>query len=201
MQVNVVNGGSDAFSALLYEAPSESMLNYINTQMTNSAIALGNTYSSFLNNAKALYNKFNSTEAINAAKAIIMSNGIHLSDTQVMALTVDTLKNANYVMQQYIISHPKVNKLYNDNMCYGFAESFYDNEPGVNGTDRNDYRRVMDGVLDITEDEPVVVYYTSGDEQDDLVAMDTFSILDTWEAIEMALAKDIDPTSPDGDEL
>jgi len=201
MQVNVVNGGPEAFSALLYEAPNENMLNYLNTQMANAAEALAGTYNSFLDNARSIYNKFNSTEAINAAKAVIMSNSVHLSDTQVLSLTAETLKNANYVMQQYIMANPEVNKLHNDNMCYGFAETYYDEEPEVTGTDRNDYRRVMDGVLDITEEEPVVVYYTCGDDHDDLVAMDTFSILDTWEAIEQALADDIDPTSPDGDEL
>jgi len=201
MQVNVVNGGNTAFSALLYEAPSNSMLDYLTQQMGQAKQVLGEAYSGFIENATSIYNKFNSTEAINAAKAIVMANSMHLSDTQIMPLVEETLRNANYVMQQYIMAMPEVNTLANDNMCYGFAETYYDTEPGVTGTDRNDYRRVMDGVLDFDEEEAFVTYYTNGGDEEDLCAMDTFSILNTWNAVKQALSNDIDPTSPDGEEL
>lgn len=203
--VNTIGGGDLGFDALMYKPPTEQVMNYINTNIARATEVLGNAGSNFINHVKNTYDKFNNQSVINMGKSILYGVGSHMNDNVVMPLTMDRLPTANHIMQQYIIAQPEVNAMLQDNMCYGFQETYYDIEPGVVGTERNDYRRVMSGVVQHDEEEDLdyMVQYTSGDDEDetDLDPMDKLSVLDTWDSVMQALAAGIDPTSPDGDEL
>lgn len=200
--------GMDArsiMSNIIYNAPDSRLLNYLNASISNAASKLGNIATNMMDSVVSIYDKFNSAEAINQGKLLLNSIGQHLSDDAIYTVSHNDLYNANLIMQRYIIANPVVNQLVADNMCVGFSDTYIDLEPGVTGTERYDYRRVMDGVLDYDDDGVGVIRYYSQDDEDiygdELNVIDKFSILETWENVAYAIANEIDPTSYDGSEL
>lgn len=200
MNVNVVRGGRGSFNALLYNVPDNNTLNWINNNMNKAREALVGVGDTLMNTASMLYNKVNSNAAINSAKAMVSSQGDHGNQYMVYGLGYDNMGSANYIMQQYIMANPVVNKLYQDNMCNGFEETYYNPEPDVYGTDRLDYRRVMDGVLTEEDGCMVINHYSSTDDVE-LEPYDKWAILSTWAQAEQLILNDIDPTDPEGGEL
>jgi len=200
--VNTVGGGQLGFDALLYKPPSENVINYIQTNIARAGAALGEAGGNFMNRVHETYDKFNNQSVINMGKSLLYGAGVHINDNVVMPLAMNNLGNANYAMQQYIIANPVVNEMVNDNMCNGFQETYYDSEVGVTGTERNDYRRVMSGVVQEADDGSLYVsQYTSSEDIEDLDSMDKFSILETWDSVQQALSEGIDPTDPNGEYL
>ena len=147
MQVNVVSGGDAAVAALLYRPPDQNLLNYLNSKMQQAIDYTSNMVTGYAENMRAMYDKFNSSQAIQAAKMFMYNLGMNTSEMVIQRFHNFEDFNPNLLMQRYIMSCPEVSKLDKQNMCNGFAESYVDPEPGVYGTDRDDYRRVMDGVL------------------------------------------------------
>jgi len=202
MRVNVVDGGRDAFNTMLYNIPDNNTLNWLNNSMSTAREALTGIADHMVNAASDLYNRVNSNAAINAAKSLVANVGRHDNPYMIYGLQDDTVCNANYIMQQYVMANPQVQELYQNNMCYGFEESYYNPEPDVHGEDRYDYQRVMDGVLyeDNEHDEMVINHYSNTDEVE-ISTGDQHVILDSWAHVENMILNGIDPTDPDGGKL
>jgi len=204
MQVRTIQGGEQAISALLYKQQDPSLLQYLQNNIQAGADALGGVADNFVNQAKLMYDKFNNSALINASKALLYSTGTHFSQDIIIPVAYDNLGTTNLIMQQYIIAQPDVNKLYQDNMCSGYDGVYLDRENGITGTDRYDYRRVMDGVIqhdDNHNGEAYIMHYSQDDEEEELSFMDKSAILDTWANVVNALANGIDPTDPDMEQL
>jgi len=201
MQIRVINGGEQAFNAMIYQPPDQSILNHINSSMARVGEIVGTAGTAFMDTTKSLYEKFNNSAVLNAAKLMVYSLGGHMSQDQIFPLNYDNMHTANNIMQHYIMSDLTINKMYNDNMCYGFQNTYYDLEQGVVGKDREHYKAVMDGVLEIDEDGYCFTNTYSSSDAIELSHFDKYAILDTWAEAKRMLVKGIDPTSPDRDEL
>lgn len=197
MQVRVINGGQQAMNALLYKAPDQNLLNYMQQNISQATEMLGNAGSSFINTTKALYEKTNGSEVLNNAKALLFGVGNHLSQSAIYPIQYDNIQNTNLIMQSYIMANPVVNDLYRDDLINGYDGTYFNQEPGVWGTDRDDYRRVMDGVLQPQEEDAVIYHYSSGEDIDELDKFDKFAILETWETVNRYIAESMDPTDSD----
>ena len=200
MQVNVVSGGRDAFNALLYSTPNNSTLNWLNNNINRAREALTGVADHLVDATVNLYNKVNSDGMINAAKALVATHGSHTNEYMIYSVSPEHLGEANYIMQQYIMCNPKVQELYVDNLCYGFEETYYDPEPDLHGEDRDDYRRVMDGVVQFEGDDAYIMHYSSCDETE-ISTADKFAILETWQHVENLILCGKDPTDPEMGEL
>lgn len=201
MQVRVVGGdgltATDAFNALLYRPPDAALSSYLSNNMEKVQNFVGGVADGFVNNTRAMYDKFNNSAILNASKALVYGLGRHTNQNMIMPISYEHIQSANLVMQQYIIANPVINNMVHDNMCTGFESSYFDMEPGITGTDRNDYRRVMDGALQFEKNGSAYVeQYTNGDVMEDLDSMDQFAIRDTWLNAERMIANKLDPTDP-----
>lgn len=202
MVVNVIQGGDSAFDAMIYGQPTNSVLQYLNNSIESARVALGNAGSRFMDNARSMYEKFNGRAAIEQGKMLLMNIGSHVNQDAIYTVREDQIQNINIAMQRYVMSNPVVSKMYNKNMCYGYQETYLDNEPGVVGKDREDYGRVMDGMLYFDKDgDGLITHYSSSKEEDDLYITEKISILDTWHMVEQMIVKGIDPTDPNLGEL
>jgi len=201
MQVNVIRGGDAAFNALLYPPPDQKFLNYLQTNIQSAKESFTGLGTQFVNTVQNMYNKYNSTEAINASKALLQSTGTHFNQHVIYPVGYDNFNTANLMMQRYVMSQPSISEMYRDNMCHGYQETYFDPEPNTYGEDRTDYRRVMDGVLQYDEEDAYFNYYSQDSEEDDLDDMDKLSILDTWDNALRLINEGVDPTSPDLDDL
>jgi len=196
MQVRTIDGGRDAFNALLYNTPTAGTLDWLNNNINRARETLGGVADHLVEATTRLYNKVNSNAVLNAAKSLIAEQGGSIDQYALYELDYGTIRNANYMMQQYVMTNPIVNERYHDNMCHGYEETYYDAEPGVVGKDRLDYQRVMDGVLQFDNDGNGYVQHYSNEDEAELCISDKFNILRSWEVAENMLLREEDPTDP-----
>jgi len=201
MQVNTITGGRNAFNAMLYNVPDNNTLTWLNNNMSRAKEVLSGVADHMVNASINMYNKINSNASINAAKALISEQGGHINPYVIYSVDYNNIVNANMIMQQYIMSNPIVQELYVNNMCYGFEETYYNEQPGVYGEDRYEYQRVMDGVLHEDGDHMSISHYTNTSDTE-LNIYDQYSILESWQHAEnMILNTANDPTDPDRGKL
>lgn len=142
----VVEGGEDAFNAILYgghqrltapitnyggtmERFSASAINFFNTQMTDTYRALDD--SEFMRVSRAV---------VRTVANVWNSDGIQpLSE-------IDKFQHANPTMQRWLMAEPTTRKLYLRQGCDGFSDTYVDNQPGVIKEQHYDYRRCVDNV-------------------------------------------------------
>lgn len=202
VEVNVIRGGDDMANALIYKPMTQQMRDYLSNQMESTLASINNVSERFVNTVRGLYNRFNSDEAINRAKLAMYSAGIHFSQDVIYPVRYDTYPSINLTMQSYVMANPEVNALHRKNKCHGFQETYIDAEPNTYGTDRFDYQRVMDGVLQFEPTgEGYFSHYSNNDSVDELSTWEKLSILETWDVVARLIAEGKDPTTTNGEDL
>lgn len=197
----VVKGGSLAAEALLYKQPDASLQEYIKNNIAYAVDATKNIGTSFVNTIGTMYNKFNNSEVINAAKMILYNAGTHLSQDVIHYVNYNNIHNANLTMQRYILVNPVIYGLYQNNMCHGYADTFIDNvSRDTLLEDRIEYQQVMDGLLQFDKEGEGYVHHYSH-EHPDLEHFDKLAITDTWYEALRRIEEGIDPTDPDLNDL
>jgi len=196
MRVNVVNGGDEAFNALVYPQPSSAVISYLKNNIESAMSTVSNMSQGFIDNVKRMYSSVNGSEALLNGKLLTMNAGVHLN--QNVIYPVHNFQDTNLIMQRYLMSCPEVSELNKNNMCHGFQETYLDLEEGVYGTDRTDYRDVMSGILTYEGEHGEGVfkryYHTDGV---DLDFIDKLSIITTWDNARKMINDRLDPTDPD----
>jgi hypothetical protein len=204
MIVNTISGGETAFNALLYKQPDSNLLNYLQNNIQSAIAATSHLGERFVSTVQNMYNRFNDSSIINASKALLFKSGSHMNQTVIYPVAYDGFSTANLMMQRYIMANPTVDKLYQRNMCYGFQDTYINNNP-YTGTESVEYMQTMDGVLQFdSSDEGYTQYhsyYHSDENNTELDIYDKLSVLDTWDNLQRLIAKGIDPTDPDGGSL
>ena len=194
MTINVINGGEQAFRAMVYRQPDNNLMQYLNNSMSEAAAVVGNASASFINGVKDVYERFNGSNVLNAAKAMLMTAGSHVNQDVIYYIPKNNIQDANLMMQSYIMCHPGVQRVYSKNMCHGYAETYYDMEPNTYGKDRYDYQRVMDGMMFIEDGETNLIAYSNGDKIAELDIYQKLSIMDTWDNVSLLMLEGKDPT-------
>jgi hypothetical protein len=146
-------GGSDTYDALLYGANRHPgtvsyLQNQLNTlsNLSSSFIDAGN---SFVERAKEVYNRFNSSEAIRTARAAIRKLGSMFQSNEIMDIwDLGNFQNAPLICQRFIMAEPSVRELYHKQRIDGYSDTYLDVQPGKIGKDHYDYRRAMNGIVE-----------------------------------------------------
>lgn len=119
------------------------------------------------------------------------SQGVQVVDNYYAELTSFTaLQTANPTMQRWVMSHPQVRQLYLDQNIDGYSGT-YKNVFGKNvGEEDYNYRRVMDGVVQDTDNGFIIKTYIDdiapGDRE--LDHYEKVQILHTYDAIDHILS-------------
>ena len=198
-------GASDAFDALVFGHTSPDTLNYLRNQSSMFETTLSEHGKRLMTKAREAVEFFNGSNAIDFARRVLTSSKVSSNIEYVKYLSsLEEMQKASNTMQRWVMANPNVRQMYFDQKLDGYYESFIN----IHGTDikdtHYDYRRVMDGVIQITDDD---YYYTEyfedllpGDR--DLTFKEQIDIIHTWSNMDLilALGKD-DPTSPDGGSL
>ena len=130
----------------------------------------------WVNDAMTKYNIFNR----------LRNSGVNIVDNYFQELlSFDQLQTANPTMQRWVMAHPVVRSMYLDNNIEGYPDSYVNVFGSGVGVDDYNYRRVMDGVIQDTEDGFKVEHYI-----DDLLPGDRelnhnekVVVLNTWDAV------------------
>ena len=199
----VIYGGPTEFNALIYGAEmNPGTMNYLQNSInniSNFSQALTNAGNSFFSNTREIFNDLNGNVAMAKAKAALnkVSNFFNRNDIHYIN-ELSKLQNAPVVMQRFIMAEPTIRKMYHEQRCNGYADTYIDTYKEDIGKNHYDYRRVMTGIV-TTDSEGYDMYTTHLDvlvEGDrDLRIDEKSSILKTWEIV-AALTKygDTDPT-------
>jgi hypothetical protein len=202
MNVKVIEGGDESFRAMVYGTVNNGVREYLKNNMNNVLENTANLSKSFIDNTKALYEKYSSTEAINRAKGYLYNIGTkHFKEDVIQYLNYNNVQDANLIMQRYIMAEPTVFNLYKKNLCNGFQDTYLDNyDQHTKVEDTLEYQQVMDGVLQFDKDGEGYIEHISHS-GDDLDHMDKMAILDTWDNVRLLIHNQIDPTDKDKGEL
>lgn len=195
----IVELSAPGLDAFMYGDNSNLVGGYIQQQLSYIPQAY-NAFSDRMRNA--LVKSYDFVTSIGTKSRIqseLRSNNLNVLDNYIMPLTsLSDFQQANYTMQRWVMSHPKVKEYYDNQDLDGYS-STYDGDYFGKGYGDNDYnyRRVMDGVVQDEDDHIVITHYYEdlmpGDSE--LEWHDRVSILHTYDAIDWMLeVSDIDFT-------
>lgn len=206
ISVNVIHGvGTNAFDALLYPEQSINHLQYFQNQVTNFSSTLNDVGRQFMASARDVYDRINSSEAMNLARAAVRAaKGVFHANTIIPMYCIEDFQAAQPVMQRWIMACPSVREVYHEQRCSGYDGTYVDLFPGLIREQHYDYRRVMDGVIDEDGDEWVARFFPDdlfeGDRE--LLHDEKCNILRNWEMADLFMkAGKGDPTSQSGGKL
>jgi len=199
-------GAADAFDALIYGESHPGTVAFLANQVNTVAQTLTDAGRAFIDKGRNLFEHFNSSAAMRFAREMVSSVKGAFETHHIRSLwELEELQSASLTMQRWVMANPTVRTMYHAQKCDGYSDTYIDMEPGLQGADHYDWRRVMDGqfVFDAEGDWTCTQYLEDLKEGDrDLLHEEQVDILRTWDATDLllALTKD-DPTSAVGGTL
>jgi hypothetical protein len=205
MAINIINTDSvQSFDYMIFPEQIGIDESYLQQQFSNITNIASDISTRFIETAKNLYEKANNSDLIRSAKAAVMAAKNILSPNSVYHLRdVEQVMSCQGVNQRFIMANPEIRRLYHDQLCDGFSDTYVDLEPGKIGQDHYDYRRVTTGIVFETEDGwKVNNYYEDLKEGDkELTVIEKTNCLLNWDTIADALSQKIDPTNVYGGKI
>jgi hypothetical protein len=203
---NVIYGGVDAFDTIAYGQQDYGSQMFFKSQVEQVSNLLTDYAGQFFNNTKQLYDRYQGSEAIRAAKAVVRTlGGLFLQNKIQPLTTIGNLQQAPIVMQNWIMANPLVRENYHKQRCDGYSDTYVDMQPNAIGETHDAYREVMNGM--VVEDENGNSRYSFYMPEEvegvrPLSFEDQVDILTTWDIIDAFMKAGIeDPTSPFNNKL
>ncbi len=191
------------FNMLVCPENNRETKNYLKAQFDRIGEGVSEVTRKFYQESKSIFDKLSNNKAKELAKnALNNSLGLFHPNTILALSNLDALRNAQAIMQRYIMAEPSIRKLYHQQRCDGYSETYRDLHPNDIGDSHYDYQRVVHGIVRDQEDEDGVIRsYTehfsdvefSGEEE--LNFNDQLRVLDTWDVVKHYVLRDEDPTN------
>lgn len=205
--MQVIVGGQAEFNGLVYGDKHPGTARFLQNQLNiGFSDTLSDVGRQMFSSVQSLYDKFNSDNVLRLAKAARRKvTGLFQQDVIKPLWTIEDIQQATLVMQRWVMAHPELRKMYHEQRCDGYSNTYIDMQPGAVGELHYDYRRVMDGF--VQEDDEgtfkITYYYDDVSEDDpELSLEDKIDVINTWDMISRYLKHtEDDPTSVYGDKL
>lgn len=202
-----VHGGADLIDIMAGGRLDQNTSSWLAQQYETVTSTLSHTGQAFFSNLKDMYRTISESDAAQILRNLKGKSNQVWSNNQISAMeTLTALQTAGPYMQRWIMAEPTVRKRYLNQQLDGYSGS-YENFHGDRIAENHyDYRRVMDGVMVVPEDDdPVYVrhyYDMMGPDDRDLTSFEKRDILSTWSLVRHYMEQgDEDPTSPTGAQL
>lgn len=194
----IVEGDSDIFAAMRYGVPTQSIANYVEDEYRRASELLTDVGRRMLDTTYQTFQTTLQSDAFRVAKAAMRRVGSLWGSDEIRHLAeIWQVQNASFTMARYVMAQPQLRELYHRQSAEGYGADYVDREPGSVGEDHGDWCRVMNGIATIDEDgwDATTYGWSTDVEEDDLDESEQFAILDTWQTVEYAINKGIDPSS------
>lgn len=204
----VIQAGVEGFEALIYPDQNPMNFEFIQNQFANISNTASEAARAFYEKAQAVAHDLYDSKAVRHARAAVRAvRSVFQPDSIQQLSTLEAIQQANQQMIRFMMAEPTLRTMYQEQMCAGYGDSYYDLDPGKVGEKHYDFRRVMNGVLHEEEidGEAQLVFnhyaelLVEGDRE--LEAYEQFGILRTWDLAKQFIAAGKDPSSPEGDDL
>ena len=208
----VIFGGSRELNLLIGGEPHQETLSYLSHQASRIAEYARQTGSEWAQRAVDSFNHFSSHDSLRHARAALSKVTSYFQSDIIRQLSnIEDFQNATPLMQRYMMADPWARKLYHAGRIEGYAGSYVDPYPGVRGVEDYNYRRVMDGrvqMLPVSEEDPEGSFFIDtwyGDLQEgdrDLTLDEQDKILSSWRQARFLVQTGLDdPYSSTGAKL
>jgi len=208
----VIFGGSRELNLLISGEPHQDTLSYLSHQADRIAQYAQQTGSAWAQRAVESFNYFSSHDSLRHARAALQKVKSYFQSDIIRELTtIEDFQNANPLMQRFLMADPWARKMYHAGRIEGYAGSYVDPYPGVRGVEDYNYRRVMDGrvqMIEPSEEDPegsfvIETYYGDLQEGDrDLTLVEQNMILSSWRQARFLVQTGLDdPYSSTGGKL
>jgi hypothetical protein len=205
MAIQVINVDDPcAFNYMLYPEQHINTRQFVQQQLSGFNNSLTDVGRSFIETSRSIYDQFNNSNAIRMAKAVVrMAKGIFHPNTIYELNDLEVMRSCQPIMQRYMMAEPTIRKLYHQQRCDGYSDTYYDVQPKVVGVDHYDYRRVTDGMVNDDDDGWTCVnhYEDLRPDDKDLSIEEKVDILKSWELAEMFIKAGEDPTNVFGGKI
>lgn len=202
-------GNTGTFDYLMFPEQNMNNYQYIVNQFGGFSNTLTDIGRGFLEASKQIYERINDAEFARKAREALRSIKNYFKPDGIYYLNnLEDLQNAQVRMQRFIMAEPTIRDLYHNQRCDGYSDTYVDVQPGAIGNNHYDYRRVMDGIVQVHELDNGESTFTVNTYLEDLKDGDrnlTFdeqcNILSTWEIVQMYIKAGNDPTNINGGDL
>lgn len=193
----VITGDSNAYNALVYGTDRHpGTMAYLQNQLSSFSMgALTDFGKQFLSSAQTIYDSFNSSEAMRAARAAIRRfDAIFLPDRIQYIEKLSHLQNAPPVMQRWVMTHPGTRDLYHKQLIDGYSDTYVDHYWNRKGLEHYDWRLLHNGVMQETPDGHVTYHFLAEVEDGDREpTMDEKSdVFNTWDVQDIHIEQGVE---------
>ena len=188
----------------LYPEKTQISYDYFKDQVSNFSSALTESGRVFMGKSQELYDRVNSSAAVRAAKAgLVGRDNLFTRDAIVATHTLEAFKASTPLMQRYLMAEPHIRDIYHRQNCDGWADTYIDTEPTQVGVNHYDYRRVTDGIVEVSDTSwSSTTYYEDTREGDTVIDFGRqVDLLSSWDSMRCLAMLGHDPTNPLGGDI
>jgi hypothetical protein len=196
----VIQGDANAFNALVYgQERHPGTVAYLQQQLSSFTGALTDFGQQFVQSAQAIYDTFNSAEAVRAARAAVRRFDSLLLPDRIQYLDkIGHLQNAPVAMQRWVMTHPATRELYHKQLIDGYSDTYIDHYWNRTKFEHYDWRVLMNGVMQEVKTDDMdghITYHFLAElqEGDREPTMDeTTDALNTWDVQDVIIEQGIE---------
>jgi hypothetical protein len=190
----------ESFNALAFAPPSTSTISYLEQLVSRPTQTLSDLSQQIMNQAVTTFENTYGSDAMRIARAAARQIGALWDENNIRALTtLAQLQTAPLKMLPYLMAETTTRRMYQEQRCDGYSGEYVDAFPGTIGESHYHYRKVMNGIIEDTDDGwTSTQYFDDHDEwgEEDLTFEEQHDILRSWASLAKAMMqKEDDPTS------
>lgn len=188
------------FDSLAYSPMHPGTQQFLQNQLSINTQMLTDAGSRFMSKGREIYERISGSEAARLARAASRAvRSIWQRDEIRELMTVGEFQHAPNSMQRFIMANETIRRLFQQQRCDGYSETYMDTEPGAIGEAHYDYRRATNGMVMEAADGSfyATTYFDDLLEEDrELMLDEQIDIQHSWSRIvEMVRRGGEDPTS------
>ena len=195
----IVYADDETSTAALFGKSLQSTQDYIATTVQNYTNHIGTGAGNIVNSVIDRFQQIRSSEAVQkVANMRSRLNSLWQTNSIRRIPDIPSMQQAPIEMQKLIMAHPGLRQAWNRGGASGWDGQYVDQHPNTIGNSHYDYRRVMDGVVEVKEDgASYTQYYEQLITEEDLLSLvEKTAVLSSWSVLDKSLAEsDTDPTS------
>lgn len=149
----VITSGYGTLGSVLFGQPNQGTVNYFE-QVKERVAAKSSSYAAeFIQTSNQIFDSVYSARALELTRAAINKAGALFDPDVIKYLhTLTELQLAKPTMARFIMANEVVRQRFIDGRCEGYGDAYPDHQPGAIGENHYDYRRMMNGMVQVDEE-------------------------------------------------
>lgn len=196
---NFHTGGLDTYHALTFSEPHPATMAFVENMVNQPTNAISEAGRVFMDRARDVYQQVSGSDAMRRLKGAARQVASSWDRDIIKPLsTVAEFQTAPNAMRRWLMAEPTIRSMYHKGRCDGYSDTYRDREPDAIGEDHYDYRRVMNGIVEETDEGFYFTEYLEDiyEGEQEFTPEEQFDIVTSWRNMAVLVASgEDDPTS------